>query len=95
MGLGAGIVDYMAKSGGHLGTGGTDGLLGDVGPLLDEGSLQVIFGRVVPVASPGLKDGLHREVHWIQVRAAGRPHVLVQKALKICLAPFLQSSSGV
>ncbi len=45
-------MDYMAKSGGHLGTGSTDSLLRDVGPLLDEGSLRAIFGRAVLLASP-------------------------------------------
>ncbi len=36
-------MGYMAKLSGHLGTGGTDGLLKDVGPLLDDGLLQGIF----------------------------------------------------
>ncbi len=75
----------------HLGTTCMDHVLGNVGPSLGQGSLQCSDRLVSLGAGPGLKNGSHREVHRIEVRAARRPHLLVPKVWESLLAKGLDN----
>uniref|UniRef100_A0A0K2U371 Uncharacterized protein n=1 Tax=Lepeophtheirus salmonis TaxID=72036 RepID=A0A0K2U371_LEPSM len=81
----------MAETKKHLGRSSMVKFFRDIGPFLNESILQSVFGGVVLGTIPGLKNGPHRNVHGIQVRAT----YYFTKSLNICFSPVLHPFCSV
>ncbi len=79
----------------NLSTAGMHHILWDAVSCGDQGPLQGWYRRVNLGASPGLKDGSHREIHRVEIRAAGGQHLLGPERQKNFRTELLDQTSSV